>query len=128
MRGAAFSLMILILPFNGCGLETLIFGPEDFYSNDMSYRTFGYSAYYTSSYTPRYSDNPWVGKSLEELLNTLGPPDAVYEARPKTVEYWKSGVPMYMYIYAGANSSSGRCVDAYVVAEPTSTVVKYYCR
>ena len=69
-----------------------------------------------------------MGRSLEELLETLGSPDAVYEARPKTVDYWESGVPMYMYIYAGANSSSGRCVDAYVVAEPTSTVIKYYCR
>ena len=69
-----------------------------------------------------------VSGDFEDLLESLGPPDAVYEARPKTVEYWKSGVPMYMYIYAGANSSSGRCVDAYVVAEPTSTVVKYYCR
>jgi hypothetical protein len=121
-------LLITTLPFNGCGLETLIFGPEDFYSTDMTYRTFGSSAYFRASDNRRPFDNPWVGKSLEELLDTLGPPDAVYEARPKTVEYWESGVPVYMYIYAGANSSSGRCVDAYVVAEPTSTVINYYCR
>jgi hypothetical protein len=128
MREMAFSLMILLLPFLGCGVGALIFGDEDVHSNDMSYRTFGYSAYYRSSYNPRYSDNPWVGKSLEELLETLGPPDAVYEAKPKTVDYWESGVPVYMYVYAGAKSSSGRCVDAYVVAEPTSTVIKYFCR
>ena len=120
--------MILILPINGCGLETLIFGPEDFDSFDMTYRTFGSSAYFRTTSDPRSFDNPWVGRSLDDLLDTLGPPDAVYEARPRTVEYWESGIPVYMYIYAGANSSTGRCIDAYVVAEPTSTVIKYYCR
>jgi hypothetical protein len=34
----------------------------------------------------------------------------------------------YMYVYSGNNSSTGRCIDAYVVDEPTSTVIKYYCR
>lgn len=120
--------MILIFPINGCGLETFIFGPEDFDSTDMTYSTFGSSAYIRTTSDSRSSDNPWVGRSLDDLLDTLGPPDVVYEARPRTVKYWESGIPVYMYIYAGANSSTGRCIDAYVVAEPTSTVIKYYCR
>ena len=124
----AFSIMMLIMPFQGCGVETLIFGPDDVTSTAMKYQNFRSSAYLRASGNPRSFDNPWVGRSLEELLDTLGPPDAIYEARPKTVDYWESGIPVYMYVYAGANSSSGRCVDAYVVAAPTSTVIKYYCR
>ena len=33
-----------------------------------------------------------------------------------------------MYVYSGADKSPGHCIDAYVVAEPSSTVIKYYCR
>ena len=120
--------MILILPIHGCGVETLIFGADDVLSTDTRHGTFGSWAYFKTSDNARSFDNPWVGRSVEELLDTLGPPDAVYEARPRTVDYWELGFPLYMYIYAGANGSSGRCIDAYVVAEPTSTVVKYYCR
>lgn len=128
MRGMALSLMILVTPFHGCGVETLIFGADDVLSTDMRYFTSGSSAYFRAYGNSRAFSNPWVGRSLEELLDALGPPDAVYEARPKTVNYWKSGVPSYMYVYSGNNSSTGRCIDAYVVDEPTSTVIKYYCR
>lgn len=128
MRGTSLSFMMLVTPFQGCGVETLIFGADDVLSSDTRYLTSGSSAYFRTYANSRSFNNPWVGRSLEELLDARGPPDAVFEARPKTVDYWESGVPSYMYVYSGANSSTGRCVDAYVVDEPTSTVIKYYCR
>ena len=67
-------------------------------------------------------------RSRDELLESLGPPDVIYEARPKFMDYWEGGIPAYTYVYADGNSSSGRCIDAYVVAEPTATVIKYFCR
>ena len=120
--------MIPVLPFFGCGVETLIFGEDNVLSTDMRYRTSSSLANFRTYSNPRSFDNPWVGRRLEELLDALGPPDAVYEARPRTVDYWKSGVPSYMYVYSGNKSSTGRCIDAYVVDEPTLTVIKYYCR
>ncbi len=122
MRGIALLCMTLILPFHGCALEALIFGDIDAVPTAARYSTYDYRANFRSF------DNPWVGRTREELLNALGPPDAVLEARPKFVDQWKGGVPVYMYVYSGANKSSGKCIDAYVVAEPSSTVIKYYCR
>jgi hypothetical protein len=94
MRGMALSLMILVTPFHGCGVETLIFGADDVLSTDMRYFTSGSSAYFRAYGNSRAFSNPWA----------------------------------YMYVYSGNNSSTGRCIDAYVVDEPTSTVIKYYCR
>ena len=122
MRGAALLWMMLILAPNGCVLETVIFGDGEAVPGDTRYPAYSYSAY------SRSFDNPWVGRSRDELVEALGPPDFIYEARPRYTNYWKAGIPAYTYVYAGGNSSSGRCIDAYVVAEPTSTVIKYYCR
>jgi hypothetical protein len=69
-----------------------------------------------------------VGRSRDELVEALGPPDAMYEARPKFMKYWKEGIPSTTYVYSDTNDASGHCIDAYVVAEPTSTVIEYYCR
>jgi len=122
MRGMALLCMSLLLPFHGCALETLIFGDIDAVPAAARYSTYNYSA------NLRSFDNPWVGRTREQLLGALGPPDAIYEARPKTVDYWEAGIPVYMYVYSGADKSPGHCIDAYVVAEPSSTVIKYYCR
>lgn len=122
MRGAAFLTMMLILSPYGCVLETVIFGDGEAVPADTWYPAYSYSAY------SRSFDNPWVGRSRDELVNALGPPDFVYEARPRFMNYWKAGIPAYTYVYRGDTNSTGRCIDAYVVAEPTSTVIKYYCR
>ena len=122
MRGKAVLWLLLILPFHGCAFEALIFGNE--YSDAPEFR---YPTYYYPAYS-RSFDNPWVGRSRDELVEALGPPDAMYEARPKYMDYWKAGIPATTYVYRGDMNSPGRCIDAYVVAEPTSTVIKYYCR
>lgn len=122
MRGAALLWMMLILAPNGCVLETVIFGDGEAIQTDTWHRSYSYPAY------SRSFDNPWVGRSRDELVEALGPPDFIYEARPRYTDYWEAGIPAYTYVYAGDNSSSGRCIDAYVVDEPTSTVIKYYCR
>ena len=121
MRGMELLWTILILPLHGCALETLIFGDSDVLPADVPYPTYNYSAYFRSF------DNAWVGRSRDELVDALGPPDFVYEARPKFTDYWEAGIPAYTYVYADGGSST-RCIDAYVVAEPTGTVIKYYCR
>ena len=114
--------MMLILSPNGCVLETVIFGDSEVIPADTWYPTYNYTAY------SRSFDNPWVGRSCDELVDALGAPDAIYEARPRFMNYWKAGIPAYTYVYRGDTNSLGRCIDAYVVAEPTSTVIKYYCR
>ena len=80
-------------------------------------------------YTPFYRafDNPWVGRSRDELLAALGLPDAIYEARHQYAHY-DAGIPAATYLYTSGRGSSGYCIDAYVVDQPTATVIKYYCR
>ena len=114
--------MMLILSPNGCVLETVIFGESEAIPASTWYPAYTYPAY------SRSFDNAWVGRSRDELVEALGPPDAIYEARPKYTNYWKSGIPAYTYVYTSDRNSPGRCIDAYVVAEPTATVIKYYCR
>ena len=121
MKGMALLGTILILPLHGCALETLVFGHDDAVSADRPIATYDYSAYFRSS------DNTWVGRSRDELVDALGPPDSVYEARPRFTDYWEAGFPAYTYVYGGGGSS-GRCIDAYVIAQPTGTVIKYFCR
>ena len=48
----------------------------------------------------------------------------MYEARHRFADF-DAGIPAITYVYAGA---AGRCLDAYVIDEPTRTVIKYYCR
>jgi hypothetical protein len=122
MRGKALIWLLLVLPFHGCAFESLIFGDEYGYAPEVRYPSYAYSA------SSRSFDNPWVGKSRDELVEALGPPDAIYEARPKFMDYWKEGIPATTYVYGDTNGASGHCIDAYVVAKPTSTVIKYYCR
>jgi hypothetical protein len=122
MRGKALLWLLLILPFHGCAFEALIFGDEYSFAPEPGYPSYDYSTY------SRSFDNPWVGRSRDELMDALGPPDAMYEARPKYMDYWKAGIPATTYVYRSANDAAGHCIDAYVVAETTSTVIRYYCR
>ena len=122
MRWAALMCMMLILSLSACALETVIFGDEDAIPADTWYSVYEYSTY------SRSSNNPWVGRSRDELIEALGPPEFVYEARPIFSNDWADGFPAYTYVYRGDTNSPGHCIDAYVVAEPTSTVIKYYCR
>ena len=122
MRGVALLCVALILPLHSCTLGTWIVGESDADPWAAPPPTYDYSAYF------RAFDNPWVGRSRDELVRALGPPDFIYEARPRFTDYWEGGMPAYTYVYARGNGSTGRCIDAYVVAEPTSTVIKYYCR
>lgn len=121
MQPLAMFWTIVILPLNGCALESLIFGDSDVLPADLPLATYDYSAY------SRSFDNEWIGRSRDDLVDALGPPDFIYEARPKFTEYWEAGIPAYTYVYAGGGSPA-RCVDAYVVDQPTGTVIKYYCR
>jgi hypothetical protein len=82
---------------------------------------YDYSVYF------RGFDNPWVGRSRDDLVNALGAPDAIYEARHQFADY-EAGIPAATYIYIDAAASPSQCIDAYVVDEPTATVIKYYCR
>ena len=80
-------------------------------------------------YTPFYRgfDNAWVGRSRDELLDALGPPDAIFEARHQFADF-DAGIPALTYVYFGDSARTRHCLDAYVVDEPTHTVIKYYCR
>jgi hypothetical protein len=122
MRRTAILILALIVPLHSCTLGTWIVGDSDSILARTQPPTYDYSAYF------RTFDNPWVGRSREELVATLGSPDAIYEARPKFADYWEADIPASMYIYASGTRSSGHCIDTYVIDEPTSTVIKYYCR
>lgn len=121
MRWIAPLLLTLILPLGSCTVLEWIAGDSDFAASSDWVPVYDYSAYFA------VSDNPWVGRSRDELVSALGPPDAIYEARPRYGEY-DAGIPASTYVYSSGNGTSMLCIDAYVVAEPTSTVIKYYCR
>ena len=122
MRGEAKLWLFLVLAFHGCAYESLIFGDEYGHAPEVRYPGYTFSAY------SRSFDNPWVGRSSGELVEALGPPDAIHEAGREVTDYRKEGIRAKTYVYRGARDASSRCIDAYVVAEPTSTVIKYYCR
>ncbi len=118
MRKNGFLCSALLLPLFSCSVEELIVAkgaPDAALAVDPHY---GYSAFF------RAFDNPWVGRSRDELVAALGPPDAMYEARHRLADF-DAGIPAITYVYVGA---AGFCLDAYVVDEPTKTVIKYYCR
>ena len=121
MRGMAPPCSALILLLHGCGAGTWIVGESDVGSKDLLPVAYGYSAYFEAF------DNPWVGRSRDELLRALGPPDAIYEARHQFADF-EAGIPAASYVYVGNDALPGSCVDTYVVDEWTSTVIKYYCR
>ena len=122
MRTTPFVSSAFLLTLCSCTLGTWIVGEAEPQRAAAAKPFYDYSVFY------RASDNPWVGRSRDELIEALGPPEFVYEARPRFSNDWADGFPAYTYVYRGDTNSPGRCIDAYVVAEPTSTVIKYYCR
>lgn len=118
MRKAVFFCSALLLPLSSCSVGQWIVGKgqpdtalavEPFYDYSVFFKAF---------------ENPWVGRSRDDLVAALGPPDATYEARHRLADF-DAGIPAITYVYVGA---AGECLDAYVVDEPTLTVIKYYCR
>ena len=122
VRNTVLVCSALLIPLYSCTVGEWIVGERETDYFIAAKPTYDYSAYFESF------DNPWVGRSRDELVDTLGPPDAIFEARPRFTEYWEAGIPAYTYVYDAGHGATGHCVDAYVVDEPTLTVIKYYCR
>ena len=121
MRRTVFLCSLLLLPLCGCSLGTWIVGEAEPDTVTAAKPFYDYSVFF------RAFDNPWVGRSRGELIEALGQPDAVYEARHRFADF-DAGIPAATYVYFGGLGGSGHCIDAYVVDEPTATVIKYYCR
>jgi hypothetical protein len=122
MRATDFLCGLLLLPLCSCTVGSIIVGEAALDSDAAAPQPFyDYSLYF------RAFDNPWVGRSRDELIMELGAPDAIYEARHQFADF-DAGIPAATYIYINGTERSGGCIDAYVVDEPTATVIKYYCR
>ena len=124
MRSTVFLCSLPLLSLSSCSLGTWIVGeaqPDAVSTTSAATLSYDYSEYF------RVSDNPWVGRSRDELVEALGPPDAIYEARHRFADF-EAGIPATTYVYIGGVEGARRCNDAYVVDIPTATVIKYYCR
>jgi hypothetical protein len=121
MRTSVFLFCSLLLPLCSCSLGTWIVGEAE--PDEVRAAT----PFYDYSMFLRSFDNPWVGRSRDELIKALGQPDAIYEARHRFADF-DAGIRASTYVYIDGADSSSHCVDAYVVDEPTATVIKYYCR
>ncbi|HSM29393.1 MAG TPA: hypothetical protein VK854_01730 [Woeseiaceae bacterium] len=111
----------MLLPLCGCALGTWIAGAGEPDTALAATSGYDYSVLF------RAFENPWVGRSSAELIDALGPPDAIYEARHQFADF-DAGIPAWTYVYVDGVASNGGCIDAYVVDAPTRTVIKYYCR
>ncbi len=118
MRRRALTRLLLVLPLQGCAMESHIFGDENSHAPEVRHAACDYSAYSGSF------DNPRMGGSRDPFLQAPSPPDAIHEARREVTDYWKVAIPATVYVYREAKDASGHCIDAYVMAEPTSTVIK----
>ena len=118
---AALPYSVLLLPLCGCTLGDWVVGEVPTEEARVAAPFYDYSPFF------RAFDNPWVGRSREELVAARGQPDAIFEARHQFADF-DAGIPAVTYVYAGKEVSAGTCIDAYVVDEPTQTVIKYYCR
>ena len=124
MRRTVFLCSSSLLLLSSCSLGTWIVGqaqPDAVNTTSATTSFYDYSVYF------RAFDNPWVGRSRDELVEALGPPDAIYEARHRFADF-EAGIPATTYVYIGGVEGARRCNDAYVVDIPTATVIKYYCR
>ncbi len=121
MRTKLFLSSALLLPLCGCAPGAWLVGEAEPYTIVAAKPSYDYSPFF------RAFDNPWVGRNRDELIAALGPPDAIYEARHRFGNF-DAGIPAATYVYTSSSGSSGHCVDAYVVDQPTATVIKYYCR
>ncbi len=121
MRSTVFLCSSLFLTLNSCSLGARIVGEAPPDTTSAAQPFYDYTVYF------RGFDNPWVGRSRDELIEALGPPDAIYEARHWLADF-DAGIPAVTYVYIDGVKGSGNCIDAYVVDLPTATVIKYYCR
>ena len=89
-----------------------------------------YQALSIAEYQARYSNfgDPWVGHRVDELIAERGPPDSVFEAKPRWTPSFKHGVHIDSYIYYDTTASARACIDTFVVVEDSGTIIKYYCR
>lgn len=124
MRSIVLLCSSSFLLLGSCSLGSWIVGeaqPDAASTPSAAIPFYDYSVYF------RAFDNPWVGRSRDELIEALGPPDAVYEARHRFADF-EAGIPAATYVYIGGAEGAGHCLHAYVVDMPTATVIKYYCR
>ena len=121
MRTTLFVSSAFLLTLCSCTLGTWIVGEAEPRRATAAKPFYDYSVFY------RASDNAWVGRSRDELIESLGPPDAIYEARHWLADF-DAGIPAMTYVYIDDPDRAGQCLDVYVVDEPTHTVIKYYCR
>lgn len=121
VRNAVLVCSALLLPLCSCTVGQWIVGDGEPGNAQAVQPVYDYTPFFLAF------DNAWVGRSRDELLAALGPPDAVYEARHKLADF-DAGIPALSYVYVDESAAAGRCIDTYVVDEPTRTVIKYYCR
>lgn len=121
VRHAVLICSALLLPLCSCTFGEWIVGEGEPESALAAQPVYDYAPFF------RAFDNPWVGKSCDELLATLGPPDAMYEARHRFADF-DANIPAVTYVYVDESAPAGHCIDSYVVDQPTRTVIKYYCR
>jgi hypothetical protein len=124
MRRTVILCSSSLLLLSSCSIGTWIVGqaqPDAVNTTSATTSFYDYSVYF------RAFDNPWVGRSRDELVEALGPPDAIYEARHRFADF-EAGIPAATYVYVGGVEGARHCIDAYVVDMPTETVIKYYCR
>ena len=123
MRWIAVICVTLLATISGCAFVDWIFGePGSYYDEFETPMAFSSGRF--------SSDNPWIGRHRDELIESLGQPDMILEARPKYSEY-RGGIPRISYVYRSEPvESPGRstCIDAYVVLQATGEIVNYYCR
>lgn len=121
MRTTLLFSSAFLLTLCSCGLGNWIVGEAEPDTVVEAKPFYDYSPFF------RAFDNPWVGRSRDDLIEALGPPDAIYEARHRFADF-DAGIPAFTYVYINRVVSTGHCVGAYVVDQPTATVIKYYCR
>ena len=129
MPWIALICVTLLATVAGCAVVDWIFGPPgpDYaagpYSSELE-MPFVYSRGRFSS------DSAWIGRHSDELVESLGEPDLILEARPRFADY-RDGIPKISYVYRaepGARSDRSTCIDAFVVLQATGEIVDYYCR
>jgi len=122
MRRSAIALLTVLLGLEACGAAARIAGrAEPAADGRYGAGQSDYQVYFDAF------DNPWVGREVAVLVATLGPPDAILEARPRGGDF-EAGIHALSYIYNPGFESAAVCIDVYVVAEASGTIIKYYCR
>ena len=122
MRLTLICCTYLLLPMAGCATGEWIVGdpvPPGYVQPSTA--TIDYQVYFLAF------DNQWVGRGKEELVTEFGAPQAIYEARPIGTDF-EAGIDTLSYVYGVDSGSLASCVDVYVLAQATGTIIKYYCR